>query len=298
MQILRGRTTGIDSLAISPDSRYVAVCGLEGYHVWDLYDLELKARAIFKDSVALARLQFTSATSLFARGARHWSRHDLATGADSAPRLPGRVRSHNDILHPTRRLLKAVSRNDNVETFRVTDSGFDWVGSAVPIPHPYLMGFDPAGERYLVGVKVDDLSGHSWQLSDTATDTLIVSLQLTPSSWLGRESCHFSPDGRRLYVFGEDHLRVFNCDMGGPPGVQAEIPSGDYTFELAVHPDGRVLVTVENEREVTFRDAEMLQVIRTYDFNMPKVTCVAFTPDGTRCVVGNSRGKVLLFDVE
>ena len=67
---------------------------------------------------------------------------------------------------------------------------------------------------------------------------------------------------------------------------------------IAAHPDGRLLATVEDGRAVTFRDAETLEVLRRYDFAMPTVTCVAFTPDGTRCVVGNSRGTVLLFDVE
>ena len=67
---------------------------------------------------------------------------------------------------------------------------------------------------------------------------------------------------------------------------------------MAMHPNGRMLATVEDGRAVTFRDADTLDLLRTYDFAMPTVTCVAFTPDGTRCVIGNSRGKVLLFDVE
>jgi len=58
------------------------------------------------------------------------------------------------------------------------------------------------------------------------------------------------------------------------------------------------VATVEDERTVTLRNADSLHPLRSYDFAMPKLTCVAFTPDGTRCVVGNSRSKVLLFDVE
>ena len=94
------------------------------------------------------------------------------------------------------------------------------------------------------------------------------------------------------------HLFVYDCALGGLPTTAHSLPTGAELHTLAIHPDGRILATVENEREVTFRDAETLQVIRTYDFNMPKVTCVAFTPDGTRCVLANSRGKVLLFDVD
>jgi len=56
--------------------------------------------------------------------------------------------------------------------------------------------------------------------------------------------------------------------------------------------------TVERERAVMSRDAATLQVTRTYDFAMPKLTCVQFTPDGTRCELCSRLGKVLLFDVE
>ena len=59
---------------------------------------------------------------------------------------------------------------------------------------------------------------------------------------------------------------------------------------------GRILATVEDGWAVTLRYADTLEVVSSYDFAMPTATCVAFTPDGTRCVLGNSRGKVLLFN--
>ena len=300
MQLLRGRTAGIDSLAISPDSRYVAVRGPEGCHAWDLCDPKSKPRVIFGDIAAPSRMQFASETALLARGVRHWSRYDFVTETESAPRLPGRVRTFNEILHPTRGLFKAVSRNESVETFRVTAGGFEPVGPAVGVPYlPYLlMCFDATGDRYLVETRISDFLGRSWHLFDTVTDILIKSLQGASGSGFSHRSCHFSPDGRRMYVTTDDHLCVFDCEAGGPPVIDCEFPDGVSYPDFALHPDGRILATVENEREVTFRDAETLQAIRTYDFNITTVTCVAFTPDGTRCVLGNSRGKVLLFDVD
>ena len=87
-------------------------------------------------------------------------------------------------------------------------------------------------------------------------------------------------------------------NAGDLPASEREIPGVGCCRVMAFHPDAHTLATIENERTVTLRDAETFQPRRTYDFAMPRVKCVALTPDGTRCVVGNSRGKVLLFDVE
>ena len=109
----------------------------------------------------------------------------------------------------------------------------------------------------------------------------------------------FTPDGRRALVAASHHVLVYDCDAGGPPVLTLPHPVVGGLFNaLAVYPDGRRVATVEDHRTVTLRDADTLQPLRSYDFAMPRVTCVAFTPDGTRCAVGNSRGKVLLFDVD
>ncbi len=68
--------------------------------------------------------------------------------------------------------------------------------------------------------------------------------------------------------------------------------------QIAFHPGGRLCVTVDGSAAIELRDAETLAVARRYDFAMPKLTAVAFSPDGLVCAVGNSRGAVLLFDVE
>ena len=106
------------------------------------------------------------------------------------------------------------------------------------------------------------------------------------------------PDGRHLFAIDGHRVVRYDCATGGEPVAGLPLPIDTDPRVLACHPGGRVLATVEGGRAVAFRDAETLRVVRTYDFGTPTVTCVAFTPDGTRCVVGNSRGKVLLFDVD
>ena len=93
-------------------------------------------------------------------------------------------------------------------------------------------------------------------------------------------------------------LYAYHCPAGGPPVAAATLTEGSWVCDLAAHPDGRLIATIEDDRQVTFRHADTLSVLKRYDFAMPRVQAVAFSPDGTRCAVGNSRGKVLLFDVD
>jgi len=244
------------------------------------------------------RMQFTSATVLFASKDRFWYRHDLATGDVAIIKFPSRVRVKNGIIHPDGDLLKTQAGDDQVETYRVTKVGFEPVGRAGTIPKFYwLIGFNPSGDRYLVNSIFGEQLNDIYHLFDSATDTLVTSLE-SPSLGSGYYSWLFSPDGRRAYATSYGELFAFDCVNGGPPVVTFE-PFDSTHYDLqAMHPDGRILATVENEQTVTFRDTDTMRPLRTYDFRMPRVRCVAFTPDGTRCVLGNSRGKVLLFDVE
>jgi len=154
----------------------------------------------------------------------------------------------------------------------------------------YFGRFNPTGNQYHATVNAAEF------IMDTATDSVVAAFE-SPwnDSYSVRDRC-FSHDGKRLYFLADGELFVYDCAVGGLATATAKPPN--WCRSIAAHPDGRVLATVEDGRAVTFRDAETLEVLRTYDFAMPTVTCVAFTPDGTRCVIGNSRGKVLLFDVD
>ena len=311
MQILRGRAAAVNQLLISSDSRYL-LAGLEFCHVWDLNGPKAKPLTVAVKSELNRKVydaQFLNPTQLLVRTFYPFKRHryDIETGEtiDLADGLDGIC---DDIhIHPSGEFAKVrvVPRPDVLEvwTCRILRDGFAPPDAGTPRPlRGRLRGLSPAGAHYLVeATPQDHACGH--HLHDTATDARVTTFERpkpTGSTVNYVRTWCFSPDGRSLYFAESERLDRHDCAAGGLPAVVATLSGREYgdSPPLAAHPDGRVLAVVEDGRAVTFRDADTLEVLRSYDFAMPKVTCVAFTPDGMRCVLGNSRGKVLLFDID
>ena len=302
MQLLRGRRSDISSLAISPDSRFVAVGGYLECHAWDLHEPKLRARSLYVDKNPSTKLRFTSATELFVCVVnKSWYRYDLDAGATLQLSLSDRVREYGGIVCPNGTRFKTVTQSADVTDFRIAETGFVTLGAAVRVEGiKSLIKFDPTGLRYLALASVADKSGCEYHMYDAGTNALINTLEMDLSESTFRDFA-FSPDGHRVYVATRLHLYAFDRLASSTPVVKcvSRVRRAHGVRDvLAVHPDGHVLASLEDEQSVTFRDTESLQVIRTYDFNMPSLMCVAFTPDGTRCVVTAARGKVLLFDVD
>ena len=312
MQVLKGRVTRINLMSVSPDSRYV-VAGGYGCDIWDLEIPKAKPRdLVAKESMTwVPQLRFTL-DALFALRLMTWTRFGLTDDTAVDFTSLQLEQPQRGIVDTANGLLKSVNPIDGrpgrsvheIVTFKL---GGEELGQAVSVNPvagcPWINGFDPRGNRYLGDYGGSRSSLHASVLFDAATDAVVATFErhhkwVSPNRSLPARPWCFTPDGRRVIAPTETYLFVYDCALGGLPTTACSLPTGAELRALAIHPDGRILATVENEREVTFRDAETLQVMRTYDFAMPKVTCVAFTPDGTRCVVGNSRGKVLLFDVE
>ncbi len=302
MQLLRGLTKRVHSLAISPDSRFVvgAVAMRGGCHVWDLHDAKPKPRPLTTVG-NFSSFRFPSLTCLLAKVSDAWWRYDLVAGTQSEVAFPRKVQPHTAVAHPSGELFKADSSDwRRIVTLRVAGGALEAVGPGTIAPKfPVLDAFLPDGSQYLVRENYLSGSQRRCYLRDTVTDQIVTTFVRPKNCELGHNDLwHFAPDGRRVFVVSDDHVLVYDCDAGGPPVLEFAMPRGGEWGALAVQPDGRRVATIEDDRAVTLRDAETLEVLRSYDFEMPKLTCVAFTPDGTRCVIGNGRGKVLLFDLD
>lgn len=106
----------------------------------------------------------------------------------------------------------------------------------------------------------------------------------------------YAPNGRNV-VAGTDSGRLIRWRPGGghdPKRVPAH-PGG--THSVAYAPDGRFLITAGGDGLVKLWDPRRLTVVRTFDWGIGEVFCVAVAPDGLTAAAGGD-GPVLVWDVE
>ena len=305
MQLLRGRTTAIEHVSISCDGRFL-MAGTTFRHVWDLHEPKAKPRVISAGEPNDCDLdvQFLTATQVFVKTLRTpgWYRHDLETGVTTDLIRPLGLSWEKVHIHPSGGTIKIVGRVQpdvrELSTYRVVGDRLVLLDPPRPLSI-WLSGFNPSGTHYLALTQEPPARRSVYGLHDTASDAAVTTFESAGTCLRDARTWCFSSDGRGVFAADRKLLR-YDCSTGGQPAHAADWPSVKYAYHppIAAHPDGRLLATLEDGRAVTFRDADTLEVLRIYDFAMPTVTCVAFTPDGTRCVIGNSRGKVLLFDVD
>ncbi len=297
MQLLRGRTAGITELAVSPDSRYVAAGG-NGCDVWDLHAVRPRAKRLTRKS--LAGVNFcTSSLLLFSAGwPARWMLWDAATAQFTEVARDGVELRNRVVIRTPDALLKVATWGDEgpgtrLATGRVVGGAFAAIAEPKELPFRLVpLAFLPQGERYVAS---GEWPAPHYGLYDDSTDELVVTFAVADDSPVS--DAVFTPDGARLLLVHDFGLDGYDCASGKPLASLAW-PEPRPLGQLAFHPGGRLAATAEGAAGVTFRDAETLEVLRVYDFAMPSVNAVAFTPDGTRCVIGNSRGKVLVFDVD
>ena len=182
MQLLRGRTTSVDALAISPDGRYVVAGGPGACDAWDLRDPKASPRVLDRSDARTHKLTFASDTTLIAfrefprGGVTDWWWYDLGSGAGvelACPMLPIPERV---IVHPSGRLLKAgPHQRGPITTLRLDGGGREWV-TVNHTKHDYnwLLAFNTSGDRY-VAREYHYRDTHSkYRLRDTATDAAVA----------------------------------------------------------------------------------------------------------------------------
>ena len=130
----------------------------------------------------------------------------------------------------------------------------------------------------------------------------------------------FSPNGTKLASVGAESTVIFDGGHGilfshsrpdhlirltdvGTGRELATLPHGKGTDKLTFSPDGRTVAfsgfgeirlwntETGNEQEICLADP------KTYVFNMPRITALAFSPNGARLVSGTHRGKIQMWDV-
>jgi WD40 repeat protein len=102
------------------------------------------------------------------------------------------------------------------------------------------------------------------------------------------------PDGERMIYAAGSHLRcVPLTGTGGWETVTRKPP-----LEIALHPNGRMLLVADGSKKVTAYDTDNGRPAAQYDWGIGKVGCVTYSPDGTLAAAGGEKGQVVVWDAE
>ena len=104
--------------------------------------------------------------------------------------------------------------------------------------------------------------------------------------------------GRTLFTWDNRMLEQWDLAAGRRTG-RIPAPGRAYFRGLAIHPSGRVVVTVSGDGKVRYWDAVDLSLVRTLELEAGKLHSVAVSPDGTSAAAGGDKGQVVVwsFDV-
>ncbi len=310
MQILRGRRATINHLVLSPDSRFLVTYKefiTEEVFVWDLHDpAKPPARVAVSGRQMRRPPGFLADGRLLVDFGREWLVNDPATRLSTSCGLPasefnmrldGAFACGDVVVSVESRqasLVKGWRLIDNGDALR-REQVWSRLVPGLGLGQCMLPAASPAGDLLVLDFSVLAPAPLKCLVLRTADGETVCELAASVSHALYPR---FAPDGSELFVGLRTNVLAWDTRLGGEPRTVYTNPQRRHFRDLAVSPDGRVLAGLTADDAILFIDRATGQFLRTYDFQVGKLNCVAFTPDGTRCVAGGSQGQVLLFDVE
>jgi WD40 repeat protein len=133
-------------------------------------------------------------------------------------------------------------------------------------------------------------------LCDPEGGGVLASCPFKSAGTVPRMPLAFSPDGR-LLVFGHGPVLAV-WDTGCKQAVGELRQEKKFFQDAAFSPCGRWLATVSNEETVKCWDATTWRETRAFAWDVGRLKCVAFAPDGMRAAAGGDKGKVVIWDEE
>ena len=107
----------------------------------------------------------------------------------------------------------------------------------------------------------------------------------------------FSPDGEALAVLHHKLMYLWNMANNR---VRARALWSDPApeWKLTFHPTAPVFAALDPQQNLALFSLHTGDPIRSFNFKIGRVQCVAFAPDGLTCAVGGSNKQFAVFDVD
>jgi hypothetical protein len=289
---LEGHTSGVESVAFTPDGRRVASLSWNEVIIWDVPTA--RPRATFKTFMA-RKLALSPEGKTLAVGDSDGVIRLLSADRGN---VVGTLKGHASeicglVFSADGRTLASASEDRTARLWDVAARR----RKATLQGHPdTINGLAISTNGMLVATGCNDRTVKLW---DAATGRERATTKAFDRSDYHLQSIAFSPDGQFLAVsaaqpYGSDTLRLLSV-----PTLQeaANLHAQGHTGSLAFSPDGRLLVSGGLGICVRLWDVTGEKPLATAQEHLKGVTCVAFSPSGKMIASGSTDNTVKLWDV-
>jgi len=293
MQILKGPTKGVRSLAFSPDGNSLAAGCYDGtLRLWNLLTGEAMRLGSFGTTPKSLIWTPDGLRIIWSCGSFGFGRVCWTTIDGLTEELIGKAHDAAGVcLTPDGRTLyaataHAICRRDIVtgielRAWKTVSPAFLAVspdGGTLASTHPH----SPLAEVDVFHVALWDIA------TGTQRTRLLECNQFS-------DGVAFAPDGTRLAALGHESLWLWEFPACR---VVTSHPSRKFYTGLAFSSDSRILATSNNDGMIRFWDSATGGAIKVFDWDMEKALCIAFSTDGTRAAAGSAKGKIVVWDLD
>lgn len=286
MQILEGHKGRVSDLAFSPDGRLLASCGTEGnIRIWDL--ATGTANVLKSGDQILQSIAFATDRKLVGQsthGELHLYLRETLFGSQALiPRGNG-FYSRGFSISPKAGLVAANVLNLGSRETKV------WLWSTEGWECTEL--YQPTG----FGLNALAFNPEGTQLATTLGMLDVSSGTLTKISRKRASSTCWSPSGLLFANMGYSENWVSVHDSHNGEKIVTLRLERKAVQDFAFSPDGDYLVVVSNEALVRCWRTDTWEECLTFAWNIGKLKCLAFDPEGHRAACGSHCGTILVWD--
>lgn len=293
----------IESLAFSTDGRFLATAtgGTRTVHLWDATTgtLARKLSANWPDARSLGAVKavaFAPGAPLVVaatdRSATVWDTTTWEPVSDLRV-----VYTYEMSIGPGEKPTLAASNYDGVELWDDFGRPMETERYALSrrfAPEGGVAALDFSPDGALLAV-CNTRQAAIW---NPAGPKKVRALERRPGNHRG--AVRFSPDGRSLAVAHGKRVDVWDVGTKDPPRLSITAGTGRQPAVWCVgwSDGGRVLLSAGADGFARFWDAATGVELRSFAWDIGKVYCAAFSPDGMTCAAGGTNGQVVVWDVD
>ena len=296
MLIWQAHKGKIESAAFAPDGQLFATAtgGARAPYLWDPTSGTIVRKPEGAPGVVQA-VAFAPGAPLFAAG----TPNGIAVWRTDTWEVVSQLRfqsTYDLAFGPGPKPVLAAAGSHHVATW--TDAGAHYTGDPRGPDGTYPRSGHIAAVHFSSDAALLATTDARWCIVWRTADLKILRT-LRDAMTNSRGAVRFSPDDTKVALSYGKTVEVWPVADGDEPLLRFSAgPGRGLVWAVNWTADGKSLLTASNDGFVRMWDAATGAELKTFDWQIGKLYCAAFSPDGLTCAVCSSKGQVVIWDVD